>query len=71
MARGEIRVYENSQELALEAAKEFARLADQYVVSLGRFTDRCRTPSWCRSAKFSRWSAARDLKVADTVAANT
>ena len=38
MARGEIRVYENAQELALEAAKEFARLADQYVVSLGRFT---------------------------------
>jgi hypothetical protein len=38
VARGEIRVYETSQELASEAAKEFARLADQYVVSLGRFT---------------------------------
>ena len=36
--RGEIRVYGNSQELALEAAKDFARLADQYVVGLGRFT---------------------------------
>ena len=38
MTRGEVRVYENSQELALEAAKDFARLADQYVVGLGRFT---------------------------------
>jgi 6-phosphogluconolactonase len=38
VARGEIRVYGNSQELALEAAKDFARLADQYVVGLGRFT---------------------------------
>jgi len=37
-AQGEIRVYANGQELALEAAKEFARLADQYVVGLGRFT---------------------------------
>jgi len=39
--------------------------------SFGRFTERCRTPSWCRSARFSaRWSAARDLKVADAAAAN-
>jgi 6-phosphogluconolactonase len=38
VARGEIRVCEDSRELALEAAKDFARLADQYVVGLGRFT---------------------------------
>ena len=36
--QGEIRVYGNAQELALESAREFARLADQYVVGLGRFT---------------------------------
>ena len=28
------------------------------------------TPSWCRSARFSSWSAARDLKVAETAAVN-
>jgi len=39
-------------------------------VSFGRFTESCRRPSWCRSARFSRWSAARDLKVADAAAAN-
>jgi len=39
--------------------------------SLGRFTERWRTPNWCRSARFSSWSTARDLKVADTAAANT
>jgi len=38
VSRGEIRVYENARELAFEAAKDFARLADQYVVGLGRFT---------------------------------
>lgn len=38
MTRGEIRVYGNSRDLALEAAKDFARLADQYVIGLGRFT---------------------------------
>ncbi len=37
-------------------------------MSFGRFTERCRTPSWCRSARFSRWRAAPDLKVADTAA---
>jgi 6-phosphogluconolactonase len=34
----EIRVYGDEQELALEAARYFARLADQYGVGAGRFT---------------------------------
>ena len=38
-------------------------------VSLGRFTERRGTPSWCRKARFSNWSAARDLKHADNVSA--
>jgi hypothetical protein len=28
-------------------------------VSFGRFTERCRTPTWWRSARISNWSAAR------------
>ena len=28
-------------------------------VSFGRFTERCRTPIWWRSARISSWSAAR------------
>src|SRR2546426_4149259 len=35
-------------------------------VNLGFFTERCRTPSWCRSARFSNWRAARVLKTDDT-----
>ena len=31
-------------------------------VNFGFFTERCRTPSWCRSARFSNWRAARVLK---------
>jgi 6-phosphogluconolactonase len=34
----QIRVYKDPQELALKAARGFARLADQYVVGCGRFT---------------------------------
>ena len=34
----QVRVYQNAQELALKAARHFARLADQYVVGCGRFT---------------------------------
>ncbi|MBI3652515.1 MAG: 6-phosphogluconolactonase [Acidobacteria bacterium] len=34
----QIRVYQNSEELALKAARRFARLADQYVIGCGRFT---------------------------------
>ena len=30
---------------------------------LGRLTERCRTPSWCRSARLFKWSAARHLKL--------
>jgi len=33
-----VRVYADADELALEAARFFARLADQYVVGCGRFT---------------------------------
>jgi 6-phosphogluconolactonase len=36
--RGQVRVYRDPEELALKAARRFARLADQYVVSSGRFT---------------------------------
>jgi hypothetical protein len=40
-------------------------------VRFGRFAKRCRTPSWWRSARFSKWSAARDLKTADAASADT
>jgi len=33
-----VRVYRDSEEVALKAARRFARLADQYVVGCGRFT---------------------------------
>ncbi|PYT02574.1 MAG: 6-phosphogluconolactonase [Acidobacteria bacterium] len=35
---GQVRIYHNPEELALKAARLFARLADQYVVGCGRFT---------------------------------
>jgi len=34
----QVRIYRDPQELALKAARLFARLADQYVVGCGRFT---------------------------------
>src|SRR2546422_1812950 len=34
-------------------------------VNFGFFTERCRTTSWCRSARFSSWRAARGLKTDD------
>jgi 6-phosphogluconolactonase len=34
----QVRVYQDSDELALKAARRFARLADQYVLGCGRFT---------------------------------
>src|SRR5438552_2990103 len=34
-------------------------------VNFGFFTERRRTPSWCRSATFSNWRAARVLKTDD------
>jgi 6-phosphogluconolactonase len=34
----QVRVYRDGEELALKAARHFARLADQYVVGCGRFT---------------------------------
>ncbi|HSF25692.1 MAG TPA: 6-phosphogluconolactonase [Blastocatellia bacterium] len=36
--RGQVRVYRDPAEVALKAARRFARLADQYVVGCGRFT---------------------------------
>jgi len=35
---GQVRIYPNPEELALKAARLFARLADQYVVGCGRLT---------------------------------
>ena len=35
---GQVRIYRDPEELALKAARLFARLADQYVVGCGRFT---------------------------------
>jgi 6-phosphogluconolactonase len=37
-AGAQVRVYRDNDELALKAARRFARLADQYVVGCGRFT---------------------------------
>src|ERR1043166_6737680 len=37
-ADARVRVYRDAQEVALKAARHFARLADQYVVGSGRFT---------------------------------
>lgn len=37
-AEAHVRVYRDSDELALKAARHFARLADQYVIGSGRFT---------------------------------
>jgi 6-phosphogluconolactonase len=37
-AGAQIRVYKDQEELAVKAARRFARLADQYVVGCGRFT---------------------------------
>ena len=34
----QVRVYRDSDEVALKAARGFARLADQYVIGCGRFT---------------------------------
>jgi len=34
----QIRIYRDQEELALKAARHFARLADQYVLGCGRFT---------------------------------
>jgi 6-phosphogluconolactonase len=36
--RAHIRIYPSAAEVALKAARRFARLADQYVVGCGRFT---------------------------------
>jgi hypothetical protein len=38
------------------------------VISFGRFTERRRTASWCRNARFSIWRTVRDLKLAAAAA---
>ena len=38
------------------------------VISFGRFTERRRTASWCRNARFSTCRAVRDLKLAAVAA---
>src|SRR5205814_9936626 len=37
-------------------------------VNFALLTERCSTPSWCRSARFSNWRAARVLKTDDRAA---
>lgn len=37
-SNAQVRVYRDADELALKAARHFARLADQYVLASGRFT---------------------------------
>jgi 6-phosphogluconolactonase len=38
ISQAQVRVYRDADEVALKAARRFARLADQYVVGCGRFT---------------------------------
>ena len=38
VSKAQVRVYRDAEEVALKAARRFARLADQYVVGCGRFT---------------------------------
>jgi 6-phosphogluconolactonase len=38
VSESQVRIYRDPDELALKAARRFARLADQYVVGCGRFT---------------------------------
>ncbi len=37
-SHAQVRIYRDPEELALKAARRFARLADQYVIGSGRFT---------------------------------
>ena len=62
-ADAQVRVYRDAGEVALKAARHFARLADQYVVGCGRFTVALSGGSTPR-AMFSLLSAAPFL---DTV----
>jgi hypothetical protein len=50
---------------AVESQAQRSRSAG---VSFGRFTERCRTPVWCRNTRISNWSAARLRKEADSEA---
>jgi len=51
-----------------QTSHSYARRSVSGEVSFGLFTGRLTTPSWCRSARFSKWSAVRDLKIADALA---
>src|SRR5215831_13721556 len=42
-----------------QTAHNHAHKSRSAGVSFGRFTERCRTPIWCRRARTSNWSAAR------------
>ena len=55
---------------SFQTSHSHAQRSRSAEVSFGRFTERCRTPSWCLSARFSTWSAARDFKAADAATAN-
>src|ERR1035438_1438441 len=46
---------------SLQAPHSHSHRSRSADVSSGRFTERRSTPSWCRSARFSRWRVARDL----------
>ena len=59
------------EDQSIQTSHSHAQRSRSADVSFGRFTERRKTPSWCRSARFSKCSAARDLKTADTEAANT
>jgi hypothetical protein len=61
----------NADRQSLHTQHSHAQRSLSADVSLGRFTERRKTPSWCRSAMFYNWSAARDWKAADVAAANT
>src|ERR1700730_3619262 len=56
---------------SLQASHSHAHRTRSPDVSLVRFTERRSTPSWCRSARFTRWSVARDLNADDAAVANT
>src|SRR5215831_13610074 len=48
---------------SLQASHNHAHRSRSADVSLGRFTERPSTASWCRWARFSTWRVVRDLKV--------
>jgi len=47
--------------------KQYSHDVGAFQVSFGRFMERRRTPSSCRSARLFKWSSVRDLKASDAV----